>query len=116
METAKKHKMTAQEAVSFDRFSIGNASLILGALEESGRCNDVCQPYMDIFTFNRWKAQGYSVMKGEHGFKVPVVRKVEVKNRAHESNPEAPEKKSISIANGVPLFCRCQVKLIEKKN
>ena len=32
-----------------------------------------CEPYADVFTFNRWKAQGYFVRRGEHGVRLPIV-------------------------------------------
>ena len=45
-------KMTAAEAVTFERYSPTNAAIVSASLP----CG--CEPYQDVFTFRRWIAQG----------------------------------------------------------
>ena len=47
--------MIETEAKSFDGYSASNAMLIYAAL----KCS--CEPYNNVFTYNRWKALGYQV-------------------------------------------------------
>ena len=63
--TATRPRMTSQQATMFDRFSVGNAVLAESALA----CG--CKAYEDIFTYNRWKAQGLQVQKGQKGVASP---------------------------------------------
>jgi len=62
-----------EDARRFDHFSIHNAVQAQLACPESS-----CQAYADIFTFKRWRAQGFVVMKGEKGARVktwiPITR------------------------------------------
>ena len=66
-------RMSAQEAVRFDRYSAVNAAIVAANLP----CG--CQPYQDVFTYRRWAAQGYQVQKGERAVKIdtyaPITRK-----------------------------------------
>src|SRR5438034_428572 len=47
--------LTPEDARSFDGYSVANAIAVKTALAERG-C--ACEPYEDVFTFNRWRAQG----------------------------------------------------------
>lgn len=77
-----KRQLTGQQAIQFERFSLTNAALIQAALT----CD--CQPYVDTFTYERWKAQGMQVQRGQKGIKIGVLREVPdrddpEKNEAH---------------------------------
>jgi len=96
-------KMTPTEATTFNRFSIYNALTVSNSLP----CG--CIPYQDVYTFNRWKAQGFIVKKGEHGVRIPVIGT----NIKHdEKTGQDVTKKYISTS---AVFCRCQVVELEKK-
>ncbi len=78
-----KKPMTADEARSFSRYSAANATIALLELKARGVCDGTCNPYENIYTFNRWKAQGYTVKKGEHGVGLGIIiptTKTEVKD------------------------------------
>jgi len=94
-------KLTPEQATTFNRFSIYNALTVANSLP----CG--CKPYQDVFTFNRWKAQGYCVKKGEHGIKIPVIGS----NTKHDENTgqDVTKKYTTTLA----VFCRCQVKKLE---
>lgn len=57
--------LSAEEARRFNHFSIHNAVQAQLACPEGD-----CEAYKDIFTFKRWKAQGYFVRKGEKGTRI----------------------------------------------
>ena len=61
MTTETKPRMTAAEATSFATYSPTNAIHVRASLA----CG--CQPYLDVFTYRRWQAQGFQVqpLKGE---------------------------------------------------
>lgn len=56
--------MSADEARTFDRYSPANAARVASALT----CG--CVPYVDVFTYARWTAQGRQVRKGETAVKL----------------------------------------------
>lgn len=103
--TEKRPAMTATEAKSFNRVSLANMVAVRRAL----KCG--CQPYRDVFTFWRWKAQGFSVRKGEKSIHIPVVI----------NTPESEDADTGEIKHGARLlwtghvFCRCQVAATEVK-
>ena len=41
--TTERRKMTPEEATYFNRYSVGNASMALHQLNESGACKGSCQ-------------------------------------------------------------------------
>jgi len=67
--------MDSTEAVRFDRYSAINAAIV----ENSLACG--CVAYEDVFTYRRWKAQGFQVQKGETAIKpstyAPITEKDE---------------------------------------
>jgi phage terminase large subunit-like protein len=67
--TTKKQKviMSATQAKTFNHFSEQNTAIVESVL----KCG--CIPYVDVFTFDRWKAQGFIVRLHEHGIKLPVI-------------------------------------------
>lgn len=93
-------KMSELEAKKFEGFSEVNYEILKETLE----CD--CEPYVDIFTFNRWKAQGYSVMKGQKATKITTIVKREYEDK------KSGEKETKTFPKNTSVFCRCQV---EKK-
>ena len=73
-----KPKMTKEQAVSFDRYSVTNATIA----ETTFDCG--CQAYERIFTYARWTALGFQVRRGEHGVKISTIKNVEKKNENGE--------------------------------
>jgi antirestriction protein ArdC len=100
--TRERRKLTGEDAKTFDRYSIANASQAMATLQESGACKGRCEAYQDIFTYNRWLALGYQVRKGEHGAKLPVIISTEKEDAEGQ----------ITV-NRRPwmttVFCKCQV-------
>ena len=99
---SEKVQMSESEARSFESFSVKNAAIVNGALE----CG--CKPYEDVFTYNRWRAQGWQVKKGEHGIKLGVMKTIERENEAHETE-------RFRVRGHAAVFCRHQVKQQEAK-
>ena len=96
--TTKTHTrptMTADQATMFPRYSPANAATVKTVLD----CG--CEPYQDVFTYNRWKAQGYQVMRGQRAVKIPVI--VTAENEDGEA---------IRRLWRSAVFCRHQVKRI----
>lgn len=101
MSTATKSprpKMTAEQATHFDRMSIASYAQVAEQLT----CG--CEPYEDVFTFNRWKAQGMHVRKGEKAIRFPSWIRTEGK-----TDDDGNEQPGRLIARMMPVFCRCQV-------
>ncbi len=94
MVTATRSTLTAAEAISFNRYSAANASQVQARLS----CG--CEPYKDVFTYNRWRAQGYQVMRGQKAVKLPIII---------EKEEDGEVKKRFWTA---AVFCRHQVKAI----
>ena len=96
--------MTASEATSFQTESVGSA-LQVAMLVSDRRTTDPafsscqCQGYEDVFTFNRWKAQGMSVRKGQKSLRISSW----VRIKGTDGSEGA------VIPTSVCLFCRCQV-------
>ncbi len=92
--------MTADEARSFDRVSVANSVAVLQALD----CG--CQPYRDVYTYRRWKAQGFQVQRGEKAIRLPLIY-----SRV-ETDPDTGEQHTRRRMGRSAVFCRCQVKAI----
>jgi len=88
--------MSAEDAKQFGRVSHANAAWVMHNL----KCN--CNPYEDVFTYNRWQAQGYQVRRGEHGIKLSIVKEV-----PHEERDGTTTTRKIFA--GATVFCKCQV-------
>ena len=89
--------MTADEARSFDRVSVANAVAVQQALD----CG--CQPYRSVFTYRRWKAQGFQVQRGEKAIRLPLIY------ARTEKDPETGEQRTARRRGLSAVFCRCQV-------
>lgn len=90
--------LTATQATSFNTYSVANASLVKHSLT----CG--CEPYLDVFTYNRWKAQGFQVQRGEKAIKIPVIKTVDTEDK------DTGERVTKKIAGSGAVFCRHQVK------
>jgi hypothetical protein len=66
MMSTKTPELSADEARSFQHFSVHNAAQAQQACPDS-----MCEAYRDIFTYRRWRAQGYQVLKGQSGTPSP---------------------------------------------
>ena len=93
-------EMTAEDAKTFDQFSVFNAATLADAAAERG-C--VCQAYTDWFTYKRWLAQGFQVQRGEHGIKLPVYLRREVEDE------KSGKVREYTIPMTTTVFCRHQV-------
>lgn len=102
MQPQRTATLTADEARTFNGYSLANASLVLAAIEQRG-CT--CQPYEDVFTFRRWLAQGRAVRRGEHGISLPVI----VERTAAEDDETGHEQsRTYRLRRTSHVFCRCQ--------
>ena len=89
---------TPETARQFDRFSVANAVAVKQALP----CG--CEPYVDVFTYKRWKAQGFQVQRGEKAIRLPLIY---LRTRA---DPETGDERQERRMGRSAVFCRCQVK------
>ena len=93
--------MNAQEAQTFDYYSLANVALLTKVAAAKG-CH--CEPYKDWFTYRRWQAQGQQVQKGERSTKAMTFVPVKI------ADPETGEIVKIGKRPWAShLFCRCQV-------
>jgi len=90
------HKMTAEEATTFDRQSVANAVRVTELLS----CG--CEPYKDVFTYLRWRAQGMQVQRGEKSIRLPLIIERQADDDDDDSNPAKLLRRSA-------VFCRHQV-------
>ena len=91
---------TPETAKRFDRYSVANAVTVKEALP----CG--CEPYVDVFTYRRWKAQGFQVQRGEKAIRLPLIY------QRTEKDPDTGEQTSSRRVGRSAVFCRCQVKPI----
>ena len=92
--------MNATEAQSFDSHSMTHEMILAMAADSKG-CQ--CEAYRDWYTYNRWRAQGYQVRKGEKGVCLTVYRTIEEKDK------DTGKVKRKSRPWRSYVFCRCQV-------
>ena len=107
MEKTQMTQMTAEEATRFDTYSVGNVIMLKTIL----KCD--CEPYEDVFTFNRWKAQGFIVRKGEKAHRITIFIDKEVEKTKADGTKEIKVKR---IPRTVCVFCRCQVEPLVSNN
>jgi hypothetical protein len=100
---SNRETFTPETARHFDRYSVANAV----AVKQSLPCG--CEPYRDVFTYLRWKAQGFQVQRGEKAIKLPLIY------GRTESDPETGEARTVRRVGRSAVFCRCQVKPIEAR-
>ena len=100
-------KMTAEQARTFDGHSAANATILTHAAEQRG-CQ--CKPYQDWYTYKRWRAQGMQVQKGEKGTKLGTFIPT------YTTDSDTGEKVKTGTRPWTShVFCRCQVKPVEKR-
>lgn len=93
-------QMTADDARRFDHFSVHNA------VQAEMACSaQTCRAYTDIFTFRRWRAQGFVVRKGETG--TTVTAWIADKTPDDEGNENVRRRPKRAV-----VFCRHQVERI----
>jgi len=91
---------TPETARQFDRFSVANAVTVKQALP----CG--CEPYRDVFTYRRWKAQGFQVQRGEKAIRLPLIYS------RTETDPQTGEQVATRRMGRSAVFCRHQVKQV----
>jgi hypothetical protein len=90
--------LTSEDARDFTHFSIHNAVQAQLACPEG-----TCEAYKDIFTFRRWKAQGFYVRRGEKGTRITTwIQKVETDEEGNKNVTGKRPKVAV-------VFCRHQV-------
>ncbi len=94
-------RFTSETARQFDRFSVANAVTVKRSLP----CG--CEPYVDVFTYRRWKAQGFQVQRRQKAIKLPLIYK------RSETDPKTGEQTETRRIGSSAVFCRCQVNPIE---
>ena len=92
---------TPESARQFDRYSVSNAVTV----KEQLPCG--CEPYQDVFTYRRWKAQGYKVQRGAKAIRLPLIY------LRREKDPKTGEEIERRRTGRSAVFCRCQVLPIE---
>ena len=93
----KASTMTREQATSFSTYSPLNATIVRACL----KCG--CQPYVDVLTYNRWRALGYQVRRGEKALHLALVKNVD----KMDDSGEVLETRRILGTSAV--FCRHQV-------
>lgn len=108
----QRPKMSAGEATHFERMSVASYAQCVTELEQrraESYADCKCEPYADLYTFNRWRAQGYHVRKGEKAIRfstwLPVEGKATTDDNGEMVNAAAPH----LIPRLAFVFCRCQV-------
>jgi hypothetical protein len=90
-------QMSAEEARTFQHYSALNAARAQQACAEG-----VCRAYRDIFTYQRWRAQGFQVQRGQKG--TPVTTWIITSGADDNGDPIL-----VRQAKRTVLFCRHQV-------
>ena len=94
-----REPFTRHTARSFQGYSVANAAAVVHGLAARG-CH--CEPYADVFTFARWRAQGRTVRKGQHGIRLPVIV------HGESTDKDTGETRTYSLRRASFVFCRCQ--------
>ena len=98
--TTKRPVMTSDQARTFQAYSAENATTVVMSLD----CG--CEPYVDVFTYNRWKAQGFQVQKGMKSIKIPVYGT----STGENEDGEVIASRYRTVGR---VFCKCQVQKIK---
>src|SRR5882724_11616053 len=97
------HSFTPETARQFDRYSIANAVTV----KQSLPCG--CEPYVDVFTYRRWKGQGFQVQRGERALRLPLIYS------RTETDPQTGEEHTAQRIGRSAVFCRHQVKPVQPR-
>ena len=115
--TPKRHtvkvSMSAEAATTFEHTSENNAQRVASEMAARG-CG--CEPYVDVFTFTRWNAQGMVVRKGQKSFKLAGFRKVSEKRNGSIVRDRNGKALTTLVRCTYNVFCRCQVKVKSDPN
>ena len=104
--TVSHSPMTADDARTFTAGErVSSIVRVSQALAERARPGCTCEPYADVYTFARWRAQGRTVRKGEHGIALPVV--IERTYVGNDETGEETERTGRMLRRSY-VFCRCQ--------
>lgn len=121
VSTPKRPKMTAYEARYFE----GGQSLkaivaVAEALAERNEADEAfdeceCEAYTDVFTFNRWLAQGMAVQRGQRAIRhlawIPMSGGQTAEAESDGDTPiDGEQATRRRLRQKITyLFCRCQV-------
>jgi hypothetical protein len=107
---------TLEEAKQFNTYSARNVSIIETECHKRG-CS--CHAYVDVFTPQRWMAQGLQVRQGEKAIKIPTYRLGRgPKQKTDYIDPRLDEylesqgkqaQSALRFSGFSSVFCRCQV-------
>ncbi len=100
MKRRIREHMTPDQARTFQAYSAENATTVVMNLD----CG--CEPYVDVFTYNRWKAQGFQVQKGMKSIKIPVYGT----STGENEDGEVFINRYRTVGR---VFCKCQVQKIK---
>lgn len=103
---AKKEQQAQSLSNALNNQSFSNYPAIFEGFLAKGIDIDDIKPRTNIFTFNAWKALGFSVKKGEHGVKVVTAVKTARKDAEGNDKPS-------SFIRSVTVFHSSQVQPIE---
>ncbi len=107
MQANKPQKMTAEQAKTFEHGLSKKNYLIVKMLLTLKSSSCECEPYEDVFTFKRWVAQGFYVVRGSKSIKAPLI-KTGSKDVTDDTTGKI-EKAYWRVLSVSYLFCRCQV-------
>ncbi|MHA7814030.1 MAG: hypothetical protein ACX94C_11645 [Phycisphaerales bacterium] len=82
-----------------------NDSLVVAGFKARGLRESEIKPRENVLSFHAWKHLGRSVMKGERGVKVPVIRGIEVENAHGETENK-------TVRGSAAVFHISQTKII----
>lgn len=85
--------------------SVFNDSLVIAGFVARGLDEEDVRPRENVLSFHAWKHVGRSVIKGERGVKVPVIRGLEVEN-------DKGERETKTVRGMAAVFHICQTKHI----
>jgi hypothetical protein len=104
--------MTSAEAQEFDSISMQSATQVIEAIEarkaEGQHTDCSCLPYSDVLTFERWRALGRQVCRGEKSLRIQSFKPI------GDPENESQTQRRRLIPATLCVFCRCQTKPIEK--
>jgi hypothetical protein len=115
-------RYTRETATEFEAVSSKSAQQVIELLEDRKTAGTYpecpCEPYEGVYTFERWKALGFFVRKGEKSLRVASYVAVDSKKKEGDSAPVSSDDSGSDKwlkPHTLYLFCRCQVDPIEVK-
>ena len=112
-------QFTAESAQEFQTASPASMLQVYESIAErtaQGKHTECeCEPYRDTFTFDRFRAMGFMVNKGESALRISTFVPVTGKFRKEKDDSGNDVDRQVLIPRTVCLFCKCQVHPIEEK-